>query len=529
MKLILLPLLLMITGQLAEDRDTLDRYIEHRMDVDKIPGMSMAIIEPGGEVIYKNFGYTDTEQSLQVDEHTIFEIGSITKTFTAGLIHILLDEREKEPETTYYRDTEISLHHLLTHHSGLPRLPDNLHPDNPADPYRDYTDALMHDFINNHQSEYEPGSQFIYSNLGYMLLGNFIEDISGKSYDEAIYHYVTNELDMNSTSRQITDSTRFATPSMGGTEVHEWNFDGVKGVGGIRSTASDMVSYLKMMMGYTDHRFSDSFRETVHQRIAINGETDIAHSWFISTSFDDEIIHHDGHTGGSSAFVGYSTVSGKGVVLLTNSNQSIVDIGLHILNNAYSLEEIPEYTHLDIAELEKLVGSYESEILPDFTIFKDDRQLYGQMEDQQALPLNAISDTEFENRSVQARIVFKIDDYRANSLTLHQGGQSYLFERKGKAESEQNLNALELSSETLEEFTGIYSNPEGIEMTIRLDNGNLTTRLTGQNAFNIFPKGDDIFFLRVVDAELHFSRDGSHNVSGVTLHQAGNEVYFGRN
>lgn len=430
MKLFLLILFLIFPGESPVDTDSLDRYIEHRMNTEKIPGMSIAIIEPDGEVTYKNFGYTDIQKKQTVDEHTIFEIGSVTKTFTAGLIHILLDEKGKEPATTYYEDTGISVHHLLNHHSGLPRLPGNLQPENPVNPYRDYTDSLMHDFLKSYQPDHEPGTEFIYSNLGYMLLGHLIETTSGKSYDEVVRSYITEELNMNSTSRSIIDSSRFAIPSAGGLEVSEWNFDGVKGLGGLRSTASDMVNYLKMMIGYTAYSFSDSFRETIHTRASINDDMEIAHSWFINNNFDDEIILHDGHTGGSGAFAGFSTVSGKGVVILSNSNQSIADIGLHLLNNGFSLKEVPEYAQLETDYLEKLSGTYQSEVLPGFTIFRKGNQLYGQMEGQQALPLNAISETEFENRSVQARIVFDIANNLVNSFTLHQGGQSYPFEKK---------------------------------------------------------------------------------------------------
>lgn len=422
--------------------DSLDAYIQHRMEVEKLPGLSLAIIEPNGDISFKNFGYADLKGEKSVDEHTIYEIGSITKTFTAGLIHILLEGKEFTVETPVneilgdrahlesYEQTQITLRHLLNHHSALPRLPDNIQPANPADPYRDYTEAMMYDFLNNYQPVYEPGSRFVYSNLGYMILGNITEILSDRAYDKLIDHYVTGELGMHSTSRHLVDSTRFATPTTGGRETHEWNFDGIKGVGGLRSTSADMVKYLKMMMGQSDYEFDDAFRKATRSGKTLNANLKAAHSWFVNTEFDDEIVYHNGDTGGFSTFAGYSTVSGKGVIVLSNSNHSIVDIGLHLINSEHTLEEIKEYLQLETAQLERLVGIYQSEQLPDFTISREGRQLYGRLEGQQALPLNAISETEFENKIVQAQIAFEIEGEQASTLTLYQAGQTFLFERK---------------------------------------------------------------------------------------------------
>lgn len=422
--------------------DSLDTYIQQRMEVEKIPGLSIAIIEPNGDINFKNFGYADLNEEKPTDKHTIYEIGSITKTFTAGLIHILLKNTDFTVETPVnkilgnratlgsYEQTQITLWHLLNHHGALPRLPGNIQPENPVDPYQGYTETMMYDFLNNYQPEYKPGSRFAYSNLGYMVLGSITEILSDRTYDKLIEHYVTGELNMSSTSRHLVDSTRFATPTAGGRKSYEWNFDGIKGVGGLRSTSADMVKYLKMMMGQSDYKFDDAFREATQSRKTLNANLKVAHSWFVNTEFDDEIIYHNGDTGGFSTFVGYSTFSGKGVVILSNSIHSIVDVGLHLINSEHDLVEVKEYLQLETAQLEKLVGIYQSEQLPDFTILREGRQLLGRLGRQQALPLNATSDTEFENKTVQARITFEFKGGQASTLTLHQAGKIFLFERR---------------------------------------------------------------------------------------------------
>ncbi len=333
---------------------------------------------------------------------------------------------------------------------------------------------------------------------------------------------------MNSTSRDLSDSTRFATPTAGGYETHAWNFEGVQGLGELRSTASDMAKYLKMMMGITDYSFKDTYTNALELRLEIDENMYFAHSWFVNTSYEDEIIYHGGGTGGFSTFVGFSTKTGKGVVILSNSSNEIQDVGLHLLNENYELNEVHEYQQLEVAQLQRLVGVYKSETLPNFTVFKDGTQLYGQLDGQQALPLNAISPTEFENKTVQARITFSISGEKADTLTLFQAGQTLPFIRSSDLEKSRDTPDLQLTQEELQEFEGTYVNPNGLELTILLKEEQLTGRLTGQNAFNLYPMKHDVFYLKVVVAELHFFRNEQNEVTEAVLHQNGQEITFSR-
>lgn len=164
-----------------------------------------ALVAESGKVIFKKgFGLADFEWQIPNTTDTKFRLGSITKQFTAALILQLAEEGKLSLETPlgdalpYYRqDTGalITVHHLLTHTSGIPSytgLP-GFSEDVSRDPY------LVRDFVQEYCSgdlEFEPGAEFRYNNSGYFLLGAIIEEVTGKSYAQALKERIFDPLGM---------------------------------------------------------------------------------------------------------------------------------------------------------------------------------------------------------------------------------------------------------------------------------------------------------------------------------------------
>ena len=148
---------------------------------------------------------------------SIFEIGSISKTFT-GLIlarmveegKVRLDEpvRELLPPGTVAKPQgpEITLLDLATHHSGLPRMPDNFHPANRDNPYADYGPEQLYAYLSRHGVAKPPDATFAYSNVGVGLLGYALALHAGRSYPDQLREDITDPLGMPDTVVKLSSA-----------------------------------------------------------------------------------------------------------------------------------------------------------------------------------------------------------------------------------------------------------------------------------------------------------------------------------
>lgn len=193
----------------------------------------------------------------------LYEIGSITKTFT-GLILAQMVERHQVSLSTPVRELlppgtvtkppsgrELTLLDLSSQHSGLPRLPGNFHPANPENPYADYDTKMLYAFMGQQGVAVPPDTPFGYSNLGVGLLGQALSNRAGKPYPELLHDEVTGPLGMNNTAIALPPAlqARFAQGHDAEHHpAHAWNLDALAGAGGIRSTADDMLTYLQAQL-----------------------------------------------------------------------------------------------------------------------------------------------------------------------------------------------------------------------------------------------------------------------------------------
>ena len=190
---------------------------------------------------------------------SIFEIGSVTKTFTGLLLAQLIEQgkveldapvRELLPAGTVAKPDgrEITLFDLVTQHSGLPRMPDNFRPADPNNPYADYRASDLYAFVGKHGVERPASTTFLYSNLGVGLLGQALANRVGMSYAQLLKEQVTAPLGLKDTVVTLTpeQQARFiAGHTANHAPAHAWDLDALAGAGAIRSTADDMLTYLE--------------------------------------------------------------------------------------------------------------------------------------------------------------------------------------------------------------------------------------------------------------------------------------------
>lgn len=298
------------------------------------------------------YGKTNKEDNTKPDENTVFEIGSVTKTFTTTMLVML--EREGKMSINdlvqnYLPDSvtihnftsteQVKLLHLATHTSGLPRLPTNFVSEKSKikDPYRNYSVNDLCFFINNYILPREPGTQYEYSNVGMGLLGYLETRAAGMTYENLLHKYILDSLGMTMTGITLTSEMQKKLAKgydEKGEPAGSWTFQALEGAGAIRSTLKDMMTYMAFQMGKTDKM---NFKEGLGLMQKRRFETGmkniyIGMGWHITESADGyQAIFHDGATGGYKAFIAFMPELQTGVVVLTNQANEINGLGLDIL------------------------------------------------------------------------------------------------------------------------------------------------------------------------------------------------------
>ena len=426
-------------SQASNDVKALKHIINHKVNIEKLGvGVAAAVIE-NDTTSFINIGYANQATKQNVDESVYFEIGSISKTFTAMALASMVNEGKltltdavqpylpKQVTLPIYNNKPITFLSLANHTSGLPRLPNNMTFVNPENPYADYSIEDMYQFLSNYQLPREPGSTPEYSNLGMGLLGHVLSLIDKKSYQAMIQDRVLTPLEMENTFIDIPVSERKQL-SQGYNDqlkpTQHWQLPALQGAGALKSTIKDMAIYLQKSMN--NEVLTDDFSLTQTANASFTGaNTSVGLAWIIDENSGNKILMHDGGTGGYRSFIGFNEQNNKGIVILANTAISMNKIAHAFLTNSLDSVQLNKPVTLTSEQLSQLSGEYE--LAPSFTltITNNGKQLFVQATGQPKLALNSQSATEFINHAVGAKISFETNkEGKSLSLTLHQGGQS---------------------------------------------------------------------------------------------------------
>jgi serine-type D-Ala-D-Ala carboxypeptidase/endopeptidase len=407
------------------------------------PSIVVGIIDQKGRRVIH---YISDKTAPPVNGDTLFEIGSISKVFTAMALTQMAERGDlklddpisrflpQSVKTPTRNGKAVSLLSLATHTSGLPRLPDNLDPKDVSNPYADYTVGQLYAFLSNYQLTRDIGAQYEYSNLGAGLLGHILSMKAGTSYEMLIKSRIAQPLQMNDTSIQLTpkQQVRFAKGHNAlGKPVSYWDLPTLAGAGALRSTTNDLLKFLAANLQLTSTPLNATLQKThLIQHSTETPNVKIAIGWHVLNHNGTEIIMHDGGTGGFRSFIGFVKQKRLGVVVLSNSENDISDIGLHLLDESIPLaKRTPPKQRKAIAInptlLDAYVGRYQ--LAPDFilTITKEQNRLYLQATGQPKVELFPETETQFFITEVDAQVTFVRDRQgTVNQLILHQAGQN---------------------------------------------------------------------------------------------------------
>ena len=413
------------------------------MDVGRdTPGLVAAFLD-GDRQRVTAYGQSGAVNNRPLDGDTVFEIGSITKVFTALLFADMVLKGElapDDPAAKYlpasvkmpdFEGTPITLMDLATYTSGLPRMPSNFAPKDPANPYIDYAAERLYDYLSNYKLAYKPGKHYEYANLGFGLLGHILELRGGKSYEELVVSRICAPLGMDDTRITLSDSMqqRLARGHNAALEpVANWEFAALAGAGALRSTANDLLKFLRMCMNPADDPVAAALKMTLSQRRPRAKERDVSLGWFVASRFEDEVIWKSGGTGGYATFIGYSTKTRRNFILLSNAADydANTNTGLHFVNAAYDLPKLRRTVPVDPNVLASYAGRYM--LTPAFvlTVRADGGRLFVEATGQLEYEVFAENDTNFFYRVVDAQITFDRPDTGVTqplTLTLHQNGR----------------------------------------------------------------------------------------------------------
>lgn len=533
--------------------------IEKRIEEGITPSIALAIIDSSG-VQYFNFGKT-AENGKEVDENTIYEIGSISKVFTGILLaqQVLEGDLKLEDEINsilpndikvpVMGDTEITLGNLADHTSGLPGMPDNFAPANPNNPYADYTVDQMYEFISSYQPSRTVGSEYEYSNLAQGLLGQILAMNKNTTYEELMVRVIANPLSMNDTRIELTKSMkeRLALGHSVGKVVENWDIPTLAGAGAIRSSTSDMAKFISANIGYVNSPLMEKMELTHQIRHDKAGEMSVAMSWHIKKGDNGDVIWHNGGTGGYRTFTGFVKETGIGVVLLTNSSAGADDIGFYLLDSGSELNMpkksvsnavlaviedkgidagISYYNSIKDSEAHSLnegeMNAYGYQLMGSDKVEEANRVFQFIIEE---FPTSSNAyDSYGESLMKLGKNDLAIKNYR-KSVALNPNNQNGIVSLKKLGDDVSDLEKeVKVSNAVLDTYIGEYELQPGFTLTVTREGNQLKAQATGQPVFDLFPKSETEFYLKVIDAQLVFNKNDAGEIDSATLLQGGQEM-----
>jgi serine-type D-Ala-D-Ala carboxypeptidase/endopeptidase len=321
--------------QAVMDKDLAKALKDGQLAASTGGGITIGVVEHGVRRVF-SYGSAKTD--------SIFEIGSMTKTFTGLILSQMVEQGKVQfdepvrallPAGTVAKPAgaEITLLDLATQHSSLPRMPDNFHPADENNPYADYGAANLYAFLKEHGVAKPATTSFLYSNLGFGLLGQALADRAGTAYPELLKAQVTGPLGVRDTVVTLSPEQqgRFISGHSGEHKpAHAWDLVALAGAGAIRSTAGDMLTYLeanlhpetvKPAAGFAGSKTLSAALVQDHElRADAVAGMRIALAWLYEP--DKGNYWHNGATGGYSSYGCFNPKGDYAAVVLYNTSIS---------------------------------------------------------------------------------------------------------------------------------------------------------------------------------------------------------------
>lgn len=312
--------------------EPVDDYLRAQMTEHRIPGLALTILQNGKPVKTAAYGFADLEQQVPVQPETVFEIGSITKQFTAAGILLLAQEGKLSVDDKISRHLKhtpeawagITIRHLLTHGSGIKNytgLPG-------FELTRHLTQEQFIAALRDRPLDFAPGESFSYCNSGFNLLGYIIENVSGTNYWSFLRTKIFQPLGMKATTDRLP--LRLVPHRAHGYEQtnqvwinRDYDLTDIFAAGAMMSTVGDLARWSAALDG--EELLSAATKQMMWTPAANtrNRQTKYGLGWFLDTVAGRRNIGHGGATSGFSASIQRFPDEQLAVILLTNTDEQI--------------------------------------------------------------------------------------------------------------------------------------------------------------------------------------------------------------
>lgn len=524
-------------------RSQMDAIVQPLVDGHEMVGCVVGIFQDG-KPMFAGYGETTKGSGQKPTVRTVYEIGSIGKVFTGVLLADMVNAGQvklDDPLQKYVPKSvkvpvngqPISLEHLVTHTSGLPKLPDNMRPKDVLNPYADYTVKQMYEFLAGHELRRAPG-EYEYSNYGMGLLGYVLGDSQRLSYEQLLIDRIAKPLGMKDTRITLTaeQMKRMATPyDEALTPTKNWDDKVLAGAGSHRSTGRDMMVFLRACLADDTKPVTRAIRTSQNKRHTMEDGGAMGLGWHLHQ--DGMTWWHNGGTGGYSSWLSVVPSKKSGVVVLANtSNDKITELGLLLTALACGIDvpaaaiaarEEPKEVEVDPKVLETYTGSFA--ITPEFglTVTLEGGKLMVQGTGQEKIPVVAETTTKFYSKLINASIFFVPNNAgEVNYLVLHQGGVNQRGTRQKEGEAKEK--AVPQKDVDLAACTGVFAITPQFAITVTLEDGKLVIQATNQGKIQLEREAGNKFTCIGVDAKVTFVHDASGKVNQLILHQNGDQT-----
>jgi CubicO group peptidase (beta-lactamase class C family) len=377
------------TNQRVPSDGDIREILRQRVDVQgKGIGMVVGVIEPAGARVV-TYGQSSEGDRRPPDGDTVFEIGSMSKVFTALVLADMVGRREvalEDPIATYLPGVRIptrngqpiTLLDVATHTSGLPLMPDGLVSLSGLATLK-YSDAQLYAFLARYEVPRQTGTAWAYSNIGYSLLGKALAARAAVDYETLLHTRVSVPLALTNTGVTLQklkgrvavghDGSLQPTPPLSTVPI----MSVIAPAGAALSTAHDLLRLLAVAMGYDRSPLAPAMAAMLNtRRPSPGGEQAIG--WMVEGKNDDQLIVHDGGTFGFASSMAWDPKKRAGVVVLSNHVAAVGDISRHLLRPSRPLAK-PAATKrseitLDSTTLDSYAGRYSAEAEA-FVVAKD--------------------------------------------------------------------------------------------------------------------------------------------------------------
>ncbi len=395
---------------------------------------SVSISRKGVNLLSKGYGMANFSFDVPNTAQTKFKLASVSKQFTAMAIMMLQEQGKLSTDdkltkfiADYPNGDKITIHHLLTHTSGIYNFTNAEH----YDSIMVFTHTLeqLISYFKNKKLDFEPGEKFSYSNSGYILLSYIIEKASGKTYPEFITSQIFEPLGMKNSgvfngNKVIKNLAIGYTRGDDGLETAAYiDMSIPSGAGALYSTVEDMQLWdrsfytEKLVKKSTIDKINTPFKETY------------AYGWMIDEYFKKPWINHSGGIQGFATIINRFPQDELCIVILKNvDNYNIFPANkvcrAIMFGGSYELPVDHIATKIDKVIGQKLCGEYELDPAFKMVVSLEGEKMFIQATNQPKLEIFCEGAYSYFSKSVNAQIEFSKDKKgNISSLTLIQNGQ----------------------------------------------------------------------------------------------------------